>query len=83
MTATPQRAIVFVVVTEWDGPGYKNPGDASVSVVEGVATTRRQAEHIRDAAIAEGVDFGHEPWNGENPDTWCFDVEIHEVPLLD
>jgi hypothetical protein len=75
------KCVVFVVITEWGGPGYKNPGDAEEFTVEGVALTAEAADRIKEAAIAQNVEWGHEMWNGENSDTWAFDMHVEEHPV--
>jgi hypothetical protein len=71
-------AVVFVVVTEFGGPGYRNSGSDAEYVTEGVRRTKLAAQRLARAAARQYRGFGHEEWTGENPDTWAFDMHVEE-----
>jgi len=75
---------IFVVVTEWDGPGYRNPGDAPVSEIEGAAPTREAAERFAAEITARTHAEGHVSFAradaADELDSWEFDVKV--VPCI-
>jgi hypothetical protein len=77
--------MLFVVVSEWDGPSFRNPGDASPAEVESIHLTRAGAEAAVVAVRDTYQAMGHEPFmegeDGDNCDTWAFYVKIVEVPV--
>lgn len=76
-----ERRTLYAVRAEYDGPGYKNPGDAPVSVLHGIFLSRAGAEECVRRVEADNTDNELERWNGENPDTWDYQLEIEEVEV--
>ena len=76
-----ERRTLYAVRAEYDGPGYKNPGDAPVSVLCGIFLSRAGAEECERRVEADNTDNGLERWDGENPDTWEYSLEIEEIEV--